>query len=669
MSFLTPWIAVFAGLAVIPPLVLLYFLKRRRKSVLVSSSLLWRKAIDDLQVNAPFQRLRKNLLLILQLLILIALLFALARPTVQGTADTGERVVILIDHSASMNATDVLPTRLDEAKQQALRIIESMDVPDRSDAVAADGQQSGAMVIGFADTASVRQPFTTDRARLRDAINGIPATDGGTQLNGALRLIEPFAQAGAADGQQGQLHVYIISDGRLRMPPETTLPDTKVTFLRLGQAADAPERRGNTGIVAMAARRDFDNPEQVHIFARLTNDRATPIDANVTIKLDSLSQRVMTVSLPPAGVGTGEAGSANMETTLSVPTSGLVELQITQGDDLRVDNYAAAMVPAPRRLRVLLVTEGNTWVSLALQAVGAGEINTLSAQQYEANPAAQYRRGWVGESAAVGGEGFDVIVFDRHTPSVVPAVSSIYINSAPPIDGLRLIAPSASEAGSRVVLNWDRQHPLLRFVQLDSLALAGAGRLALPADAEVLAVGQAGAIMAVVPHEQRRHVVLAFDVLESNWPRQPSFPMFFSNAIPWLGLGGKADEGVSFAPGDVAVVTTSSDATVRYDGPESLVAKPVNGEAVLPIFSRAGLYRMATRDALKDESYRFLPVNVASPVDSDLRPVSAMELGGASLTIAQSDSMVRREVWRWFAWAALGIMLIEWVVYTRRMHL
>ena len=76
----------------------------------VPSTLLWRKAIQDLQVNAPFQKLRKNLLLLLQLLLLIALLLALARPILNYTPGAGPRTIILIDQSASMAADD-MPSR------------------------------------------------------------------------------------------------------------------------------------------------------------------------------------------------------------------------------------------------------------------------------------------------------------------------------------------------------------------------------------------------------------------------------------------------------------------------------------------------------------------------------------------------------------------------------
>src|SRR5437870_12282960 len=91
--------AIAAGI-VVPSLLLLYFLKLRRREMPVSSTLLWRKAIQDLQVNAPFQRLRRNLLLFLQLLLLILLLLALARPIANMAPGAGKLTVILIDRKS-----------------------------------------------------------------------------------------------------------------------------------------------------------------------------------------------------------------------------------------------------------------------------------------------------------------------------------------------------------------------------------------------------------------------------------------------------------------------------------------------------------------------------------------------------------------------------------------
>src|SRR5215218_7356499 len=103
-TFLSPLSAAIAGAIVIPSLLILYFLKLRRREMTVPSTLLWKKAIQDLQVNAPFQKLRRNLLLLLQLLLLLLLLLALSRPVANYKPGAGESTVIVIDRSASMSA-------------------------------------------------------------------------------------------------------------------------------------------------------------------------------------------------------------------------------------------------------------------------------------------------------------------------------------------------------------------------------------------------------------------------------------------------------------------------------------------------------------------------------------------------------------------------------------
>src|SRR5512146_1689716 len=101
MEWLSPFVGLYAAAVAVPLLLVLYFLKLRRREVPVSSTLLWKRAVQDLQVNAPFQRLRRNLLLFLQMLILLALLLALARPVMNYSPGAGKLAVILIDRSAS----------------------------------------------------------------------------------------------------------------------------------------------------------------------------------------------------------------------------------------------------------------------------------------------------------------------------------------------------------------------------------------------------------------------------------------------------------------------------------------------------------------------------------------------------------------------------------------
>src|SRR5580704_10832304 len=173
--FLNAWTGLIAASAFVPSLIVLYFLKLRRREMPVSSTLLWRKAVQDLQVNAPFQRLRKNLLLFLQLLLLAALLLALARPILNYTPGAGPRTIILIDHSASMSADDMPGgrTRLDEAKRQAKDLVGTL------------GRNGAAMVIVFDDSAQTLTPFTTDIRTLDNVIDSIQPTDRRTKFESA----------------------------------------------------------------------------------------------------------------------------------------------------------------------------------------------------------------------------------------------------------------------------------------------------------------------------------------------------------------------------------------------------------------------------------------------------------------------------------------------------
>src|SRR6266567_3268940 len=185
-SFLNTLPAAIAAGIVVPSLLLLYFLKLKRRELVISSTLLWKKAIQDLQVNAPFQRLRRNLLLLLQLLLLALLCLALSRPVANFTPGAAKLTVILIDRSASMSATEDFGgskhTRLEEAKKQARALVDSMTRKDT------------AIVIAFDDSAEVVQPLTTDAAALRAAIDKVEPTNRRSKLKLAYKLAEAQAK-------------------------------------------------------------------------------------------------------------------------------------------------------------------------------------------------------------------------------------------------------------------------------------------------------------------------------------------------------------------------------------------------------------------------------------------------------------------------------------------
>src|SRR5580692_7455674 len=110
-------------LAGLVPLVVLYILKIKRRRQRVSSTWLWAAAQRDLLSKQPFRKLVPEVPLLLEILALVALALALARPSARGGSIDGDHVAVVVDASASM-ATRVggpggAGTRLDEAKRAA----------------------------------------------------------------------------------------------------------------------------------------------------------------------------------------------------------------------------------------------------------------------------------------------------------------------------------------------------------------------------------------------------------------------------------------------------------------------------------------------------------------------------------------------------------------------
>ena len=276
MTWLTPLTGLVVAAAIIPPLLLLYFLKLRRTSRSIPSTLLWRRSVEDVRANAPFQRLRPSVLLLLQLLILLLLVTALAQPQLDGTSSDGGRTVIAIDNSGSMNATDDPSgrTRLELAKEAAVARVEKL----HGGGLFSGGNEE-IMVVSFANGAEIRTPFTDSRTQAISAIRGIEPTDQGTTIGEALELARAFTlstdpeSSGSEADTEAPAVFELFSDGRIT--------DLDAQPLRSGESARytvvGSAGAENLGIVTVAADRPWDRPDQIQVFAVVANHGPDPV--------------------------------------------------------------------------------------------------------------------------------------------------------------------------------------------------------------------------------------------------------------------------------------------------------------------------------------------------------------------------------------------------------
>ena len=264
MSLLTPWAGFFLLVGVVPPLLLLYFLKLRRRTLPISSTLLWFSSVADLQANSPFQRLRRNILLLLQLIVLLLLILAIMQPRLEGQRGAGGRTVLLIDRSGSMTATDGSgsgDSRLTRAKELAREAIDRLHPGGLF--TSGDGET---MVVAFGESAEIVQPFTDSRAQLLTAIDRIDPTHGRSRLGEALQLARVYSINTDPDNpdapQVVPAHLELFSDGRLSDLDEQVLRGETLTFHRIGE--DEPL---NLAVMQLAADRPWDAPSAIEVFA------------------------------------------------------------------------------------------------------------------------------------------------------------------------------------------------------------------------------------------------------------------------------------------------------------------------------------------------------------------------------------------------------------------
>ena len=239
----------------------------------------------------------------------------------------GDRVVLLVDRSASMNATDGPGgiARLEAAKAAALEVVEGL----ANDGVA------GAMVVTFAQRAAVVQSFTNDVDLLRRAIADIRPSDQRSRIEPALAVAEQWVTAGDGDsGNDGNaLSVYVMSDGKVQREgaQEPALPGATLNFVKLGGVLTRP----NVGIVQASARRDVDDPTKVQVFAGLQNSGPDPLTVNLTLLRDGQVQRTRAVVVPAAMAG-GEAGQVGETFALRVNGGAMVEVFHDRPDALGI---------------------------------------------------------------------------------------------------------------------------------------------------------------------------------------------------------------------------------------------------------------------------------------------------------------------------------------------
>jgi hypothetical protein len=612
MHFLAPLGFLFA--ASIPVVIVFYLLKRKRVVKLVSSTLLWQKYLAETQANAPFQRLRKNWLLILQIILLALVVFALARPYFATKARPSQLRVVILDTSASMQATDESPSRFEKARAEALKWVDSLAGEDQM------------VIIQAGANTEPKQSATSDKTALRRALQACVCTDGPTRLSSALKMAESLVRD---RDPKTNPEIHLFSDGAVPELNEFENKALPLIYHRVGTSAN------NIGITALDVRSNPDDATQRAIYASVANFSTNSQQTDLELLLDDRLVETRPVTIP--------AGETSPQIFVAKQArDGVFTLRLTAKDDLAVDNQASVVSLLPKPVKVLLVSKGNRLLERALRSVVNVQLATAT-------------------DLTDSGAAFDFVVLDDVTPSVWPAgnVLAIHVMNTNWV-------PEVKHLEAPALVDWKSSHPLLRYAGFDNVQVVQSLTAKAPSWAvSVLEAPQAPLILAGDLGRQRI-IWIGFDILESNWPLRVSFPIFIANAVDWLNPANARNGQLLVKAGDafrmgIAEPTDTARITLPGGQARTLPLGPKATEVVFADTFKEGTYHL--RVGTNDTTFC---VDLLDVAESNIKPREEVQLGKYTTVAATSTRRTNMELWRTIAALGFVVLLIEWWYYHRR---
>jgi len=623
-------------------MVAMYILKLRRRVVPVPFSTLWQRILKDKEATSLFSKLKRLLSLLLQLALLALLVIALGDPRAAATLIKGRNLVVLIDASASMQATDggAGETRLDAARREVKTLVRGMGGADR-------------MLVAQMDaTITPLGPMSGDTSDLERAVDAVHVTDTRADFPRALR----FATDALRNVENGE--IVVVSDGNLGEAADSLgqvhTGDVKLSFVSVGS------RKRNAAITEFAVRRYPLDKSRYEVMLEVANTGPEQEDIELSLFGDGTLVDLTKLRLKP-----GERLPRFYPNLSGASRTLEAKIRPLEGseDTLPADDHAYALLPERRRAKVLVVSPGNTYLEAALLLDEYLDVTQVTPQEYVQK---------YGSSQP----GFDVIVYDAVTPAQPPRAHALYLDPQGPGSPVKLDGNLTQPGFDRI----ERKHPIIRFMALENVNIARGHKLKPePAD-KVVGSSVEGPLLVAGTRGGYKFVALGFDVRDSDLPLRVSWPLFLLNTVNYF-----TDEDSSylssFRTGDVWRVPVGQDATQAMLTTPGGAQRPVpvhEGRAVY-LGDRAGFYQLASNaqplpgtvvdpnDKTQPGATTSFAANLLDETESTIGPAEKLVVDGKEAgKVAGFTVGVRREIWIYLLIAAVILTAIEWATYHRR---
>lgn len=374
MSFFSP--INFLFLLGTIPIIIMYLLKKKHQDIEVSSIYLWQKAAADIEANAPWQRLRKNILLILQLLAFFMLVFFLAKPYFISDTLKVDNLIVVLDKSLSMSTLEGDKSRFDQSKKE----IESMFRNLKS--------QTSVTLITMGKSPEIVAGNLKDESFLIDKLKKVTITNETDNLEDTLSLVKSMTK------NKESYRVVFYTDKSI----ETDIEN--LVFKTIGSPHD------NLAIENLSCKKDKDS---IGVLVQIRNYGSKDVKTDLIIYTENQIYDVQEIIL-----------KANENKKLyidGIPNTNIVKAEIDAEDALMADNIRYSVVNSSKIRKVLMITTGNIFLE---KAIALNE----NIELYKTN------------EVLTDVKGYDLYIYDGRLPDNLPTDGNIFILNPSNIDGV-----------------------------------------------------------------------------------------------------------------------------------------------------------------------------------------------------------------------------------------
>ena len=648
MSLLAP--LGLAALAIVPVVVAIHLWRIRHRHYELSSTLLWSQVLAQTPLRRPRRLPSRLLLLLLQLAALACGALALARPS-WVAAGSHRHLVVAIDTSLAMSATDVAPNRLARARADARAIVDGLAPGDTVTLVDAG---TSPRVLAMTDN---HDALIQALGKLLQGYGPSSLAADGPLLEGLIRSYIPAGQSGSA--------AYLFAPYGL----------DRGAIAELRRAAPGLQNRevGTTAAdVGIAGLSVSCTTAGCEAFARLINTSDRAASTRLTAQVDTAGLAPQSITLPPQSalpVGLAlPAGFARAAHT--------IEMHVDGHDALPLDDTAWAALPLPTHRTALLVTDDpSSALVQALHAIPSLRLQITTPDNYDdaetrnvdltiLDPEGADAAGSGGPWAGIMPPGNLFVVDPTSSDALVTVVGT---QQQP---GVAIDDVSNAGAGSGSLASSGAPANLLQGVDLDSLVVSSAGVARLPSWAHVDVEGDAGPLLFSGITGGRRVAMLMFDprassdTNASNLDTLLAFPTLLENVVDVLAPAPSSD----VTAGRITAVPVSRQGATWLVG----TASGVHASSPRPVPSSGDL---AALPALQPGIYRLgggpgdtaLPLVASAAVPADdaaSAPPDEQAPPGGPIVLAPSV-LTPWEGWAAIALLALALLSGEWWYYVR----